>query len=311
MENHAAALTRPPHTLPKILLVDDEPRILRSLKAALRSKYRIVTASNGYDAKDLLNKHKDISVVVSDERMPKLLGHELLCWVKINYPRCSRVLMTGYSDIEALQNSINDAEIYRYLTKPWDLPKLKETIDNAIALSKTAQLNPQLKTVENKKEKCDIVVLDRQNESEKIYKKLAWSISQDLHTFSEPSSVINELQDNPHVGVLFVDTNCGDESTIELVCEVHKTYPNIIVIIVTSAVNGTSAIQMLNEGQIFRYLVKPVTLTRLKPMILAAVKKFSQNLKKHEAVLNHLSSHQEEDDISSFWSKVTSFWHKH
>lgn len=103
-----------------ILMVDDEPNILAALRRAMVDEpYEIHAASGADEALRLLRTHK-IKVVLSDEQMPGMRGAEFLRIVKEKYPDTIRILLTGQASIEATMKAVNDGEIYRFFTKPWN-----------------------------------------------------------------------------------------------------------------------------------------------------------------------------------------------
>jgi response regulator RpfG family c-di-GMP phosphodiesterase len=99
-----------------ILLVDDEPLVLQSLSATFRRQYNIFTATNGKDAIEIVRQNH-IHVVLSDQRMPGMLGHEVLRVIKTISPSTIRILLTGYSDLDAIMNSVNSGEVFRFPDK--------------------------------------------------------------------------------------------------------------------------------------------------------------------------------------------------
>lgn len=111
-----------------LLLVDDEEDILNALKRLLRrSGYRILTATSGADALELLGLN-DVQVIVSDQRMPQMSGTEFLSRVKELYPNTVRMVLTGHSDLASVTGAINRGAIFRFLSKPWDDDQLREQI---------------------------------------------------------------------------------------------------------------------------------------------------------------------------------------
>ena len=105
----------------KILCVDDEVQIVISLRALLRSKYEVLIATSGEEALDILRKDNTIRVLISDQRMPKMLGAEVLREARKISPGTMRLLLTGYSDLQAIIDSINEGEVFRFINKPWNL----------------------------------------------------------------------------------------------------------------------------------------------------------------------------------------------
>lgn len=147
-----------------ILLVDDEPEILNSLKRILRKQgYAIHTATSGMDGLGVLQK-KAISLVVSDQKMPGMSGVEFLNTVKTQWPDIIRIMLTGQCEARVAMEAINKGEIYRFLTKPCDDLELKTIINQAlkqyelvrenICLTKrTMEQNVQLHELNNNLEK--------------------------------------------------------------------------------------------------------------------------------------------------------------
>jgi adenylate cyclase len=112
-----------------ILLVDDEAGVVNSLVRNLRSEkdWEIVTADSGENALPLIAE-KNVDLIISDNRMPGMTGVELFKRVKNTNPDIHRILLSGYSDTDALISAINDGEVYRFIAKPWDNQELVDII---------------------------------------------------------------------------------------------------------------------------------------------------------------------------------------
>jgi DNA-binding NtrC family response regulator len=113
-----------------ILLVDDEPEILFSLRSLLRKEFELHTANSGAEALEVLHKHP-VHVIMTDQRMPEMTGVELLKRARGESPEAIRIVFTGYADIKAVIDGINQGQIYRYLTKPWDPDELLAVLHQA------------------------------------------------------------------------------------------------------------------------------------------------------------------------------------
>ena len=109
----------------RILLVDDEPGVLQALKRLFFRLYDVSLANSGQEAVDLLETEK-FDIIISDMRMPGMSGAELLKHCFENYPDMVRVLLTGYSDLDSAIKAVNEGNIYRYISKPWDNDQLRE-----------------------------------------------------------------------------------------------------------------------------------------------------------------------------------------
>jgi DNA-binding NtrC family response regulator len=129
-------------TTPIILFVDDEERVTKYFKKALTGVFKIETAQSVDAAIDILNeKHQEIAVVLTDQRMPIKQGLELLEFTQTHYPKIIRMLTTAFCDIDNAVDAINKAEVFRYIPKPWDLDKLEEALHQAIKRFHSLQKN--------------------------------------------------------------------------------------------------------------------------------------------------------------------------
>ncbi len=116
---------------PVLLIVDDDPQVLAAVRRDLRSRYRenykVMSASSGQEALDtareLKSRGDSLAMMISDQRMPGMLGTEVLARSREVYPKARRVLLTAYSDIDAAVKAINEAHLDHYLSKPWDPPE--------------------------------------------------------------------------------------------------------------------------------------------------------------------------------------------
>lgn len=127
-----------------LLLVDDEPNVLSSLQRCLRREgYIIHLANSGVEALDCLAKHP-IMVVVSDQRMPSMTGSELLARVKEKWPHTLRIMLSGYSEVQSLVETINEGAAWKFLFKPWDDDALRARIREAFDLAENDRLMRKL-----------------------------------------------------------------------------------------------------------------------------------------------------------------------
>ena len=118
-------LSRPP-----ILIVDDEPEVLASLRGMFRRDYQVFTARDGYQGLEILAKQV-IHVLISDQRMPGMNGADFLAKVHQEHPDVVRLMITGYSDIDSVIAAINRGHVFRYITKPWDPLELESIVRQA------------------------------------------------------------------------------------------------------------------------------------------------------------------------------------
>src|SRR5688572_16912743 len=113
-----------------VLVVDDEADVVASVKDLLRLDYKVLGATRAADGLALL-ENNEVHVVMTDQRMPEISGVELLTRVRERWPDAIRLLFTGYADIRAVIDAINQGNVYRYITKPWDPDELMTLIRDA------------------------------------------------------------------------------------------------------------------------------------------------------------------------------------
>ncbi len=115
---------------PTILIVDDEQHVLNSINRTLRHDYNVILSLDGKSALQVL-REQEVSAILADQRMPGLTGSEFFQEAIKIQPDTSRVLITGYSDIEAVVQAVNDGQIFYYIEKPWEPEDLKLIIYNS------------------------------------------------------------------------------------------------------------------------------------------------------------------------------------
>ncbi|HZY40159.1 MAG TPA: hybrid sensor histidine kinase/response regulator [Mucilaginibacter sp.] len=150
----------------KVLYIDDEPDNLTGFKASFRTQYRILSAENMAQATEHLEKNPDIRVIFCDQRMPGKTGVEFFEEIRAHFPHPIRILITGYSDIEAVIAAINRGNIFRYIRKPW----IEEDIVSAIEEGNKFYIATSLLSVKNQELQMAYTELD----------KFAYSVSHDL-----------------------------------------------------------------------------------------------------------------------------------
>jgi len=126
-----------------ILYVDDEQNNLTAFKATFRRDFKIYTAISAAEGVKVLDE-EDIHILITDQRMPVMTGVEFLESILEKYPDMIRILLTGYTDIEAVIDAINKGQVYRYITKPWDETELRMTIKNAFEVYNLKKENKEL-----------------------------------------------------------------------------------------------------------------------------------------------------------------------
>lgn len=165
--------TKPEHT---ILYVDDEEDNLTVFKSAFRRNYKVITALSAAEGLEIV-KNEHVDLIITDQRMPHMTGIQFLK----NLPDETlsiRMILTGYSDIEAVIDAINTGKVYRYITKPWDKEELKITLDNALDTLDLKRKNAELiLNLKEANEDLENKVKERTKELEEKNKDITDSIT--------------------------------------------------------------------------------------------------------------------------------------
>lgn len=260
-----------------ILFVDDEKQILIPLKALFKKQYSVFTASSGPKALEVI-RNNPIQIIVSDQRMPEMQGVELLRQVKEISPSTVRILLTGYADLSAVMASVNTGEVFRFIEKPWNNERLKKTISAAADISLKQKTEP---------------ASDKANIIEAVLSKRAGLllVDEDLeicakvhHLFGHKHNVYcagslaeaTHIVEHQDITVLITDTVIHGEETSYLIHSLKQTHPSVITVVLTTQADAHLIVRLINQGQIFRYLPKPVENHLLEFCINAALKRHSE-----------------------------------
>ena len=268
----------------RILFVDDEERILTALKTIFRSKYHVLTAANGQEALEFIKKFR-IPVIVSDQRMPGMTGVELLRKSVELSPDSVRILLTGYSDLASIVGSINDGEVYRFISKPWDNQELQAVIAEAVGIGnklierQRQQLSPPAKL------EGSVLVLDERREVFDALNGMAGASLKLLHSRNIQEALM--LLEAEEVAILVADIDIEAENYLVFFNLLKAKYPQILVLVLTSASDSELVIHLINEAQIYRFLNKPVNLSLMQQYLHSAIGRHSEYRNSPELLDRH------------------------
>lgn len=264
----------------RILFVDDEERILNALRSLFRHDYRVLTATNGPEALELVQKFKP-HVVVSDQRMPDMTGVDLLREVRHVLSRSVRILLTGYSDLAAIVGSINDGEVFRFVSKPWDDAEIRKTIGEAAAIAVELAETAESPAILPERLSTGIVVIERAGDIYRAVKELFGNTCpvRAAKSLGEACAALEAEE----IALLIADIESGDREVVAGFKALKQQHPQILTIVVTAASDSELVIELINEARLFRFLNKPVDLKLLKQHAQAALTRY-QAFKKNPAL---------------------------
>ncbi len=255
----------------RILFVDDEERILAALRSIFRANYHVFTATNGPEALEFARKFNP-HVVVSDQRMPDMPGVELLRQVREISPNAVRMLLTGYSDLAAIVGSINEGEVFRFISKPWDNQDIQKTVAEAAAIAleladthASPAIVPDFMT-------AGILVMDPDREIFRATREIFGSACPVLAaaTLDEAFRTLGSRE----IALILADIENGAAEITAMLKLLKQEHPEILAIALTAASDSEQVIELINEAQIFRFLNKPANLKLLKQHVQAALTRY-------------------------------------
>ncbi|KAF1053757.1 MAG: Hydrogenase transcriptional regulatory protein hupR1 [Stenotrophomonas maltophilia] len=243
--------------LTRILFVDDDERILRSLAMQFRRQYEVLTESDPRRALERL-AHESVHIIVSDQRMPGMTGAELLAEARERCPDTLRILLTGYSDLDAAVDALNSGGIFRYLTKPWDPQEMAFTLRQAaeIACRPTAPVI-DLQSISRVSAPLNVLLLDEDADTLACVGDFCTAGGHRLHraaTLSEAVTLLN----SESIDLLVSDLKLAGEDTAPLLKSLAQAHPRLLSLVITPFRDTQDLLALINQAQIFRYLPKPI-----------------------------------------------------
>lgn len=253
--------------LPRILFVDDEERILRSLQMQFRSHYQVFTETSPLRALALLS-HQEVDVIVSDQKMPEMSGAEFLAKASEVSPHSLRILLTGYSDLDAAIDALNNGGIFRYLTKPWDRKEMAHTLRQA---SEVATRQRQASQKPAARGGLNILLLDNDPETHARVSNFCRIGGHNLLEAPNLHEALRQLNDKS-IDLLVSDLKLAGQDTAPLLKTLAQAHPRLLSLVVTPFQDTQALLQLINEAQIFRYLPKPIRPGLFEKGLCAAAK---------------------------------------
>ena len=283
----------------RILLVDDEARILRALKALFRD-YETFETTNPLEASALARQH-DVDVVICDQRMPEKTGVEVLREIKEIQPRALRVLLTGYSDLKAVLGSVNESEVFRFVHKPWDNTELRELVGEAASIAREAPViaRDPLPQNEHDRARSSVGVLVIEPDS---------TVQQRLREILQPYYKVNfannaeralQIMEQQETGVVISETQAGRSDLTAFLKALKLHHPHIATVVLTERANAQTVIELINDGQVYRMLLKPVRMGTCRLSVDSAIGRYWQLKQNPQAARRYTTAAPKETGLNT------------
>ena len=319
----------------KLLIVDDEERVLRAIKSIFKRDYDVYAFTSAAEALKYMSRNF-IDIVVSDERMPGMSGTELLEAVRTRFPHVVRILLTGSFDHSGLQAAISQGKIFGYIGKPWNLNSMKALVAKAAtspvgmvsqpvlsprgnkvqelqpakatnnvpaitaAYPNTATLTPPKKSIK----KPSIILFDRDERVKEQVRKLGAQLKITIYSVNAFEQAVRILALRPDIGIVLFGL-AEDVKKNDVALRVMRRYRedlSIVAMANTSSID--QAVSLVNNGRVLRHLHRLSDINGFKRTILSAIK--HQQLAQKNRVLALGNSHSHSAD--RIFSRSTSLY---
>ena len=313
MQVAKAKASAPAPDKPTLLFIDDEPRVLKSMRAMFRRDFDVFAANSGQEALEIMAL-QPVKVVISDQRMPHMTGVEVLTEIKERYPGVIRILLTGYADLQAIEDSLNEAEVFRYLMKPCPSDDIRAAIDAGLELADEAPmaevitltipgaLGPDAvskkedeKKVEPKSPKLVSEGVKRRTRVEQVdsseaaagncFKDVDLAVYGDHELVSVVAKTMERSKVH-HVSNLkalaalaskhplgVVVTDVPIDEVDSIVSFIDAKLPHLVTVVASGRSDANTLIQLINSGPVYRFLLKPVQPGRFALTLNAAIER--------------------------------------
>jgi len=291
----------------RVLCVDDEPNILRALSWLLQKEFEVVTSTSGREAIEIA-RNGDFDVVISDQRMPEMSGVDFLLQIRAVAPRAIRILLTGYSDMQAVLRSVNESEIFRYINKPWNINELPKVVAQAAEIARrpaAVETEPASEELAlPPREQAKILVIDDDPQMHAAVEMSGGDIAEVVHV----TNVVDAVHALQHqtVSVIVSETRIGSVDLTRLICLMKQRNPQIVTVVLAEE-SGTDLVSaLINRGQIYRFVPKPIKPGYLRMILRSALAKSHQLTCSPDLHARHHVESLGEAECERFASEVNS-----
>ncbi|HEY5898813.1 MAG TPA: response regulator, partial [Burkholderiales bacterium] len=267
---------------PRVLCVDDEPHVLRALVWLLGGRFDVCTATSAVDALSLVQKN-DYDVVISDQRMPGITGVEFLRDVRRHAPRAMRILLTGYSDLDAMERSANESEVFRFIAKPWSVQELVAVVGEAADIAQqTSVAAVEAPPEAADRRKREILVFDSA-ESAKLVAEELGELAQ-VHAAVDYAQALEALATHP-IAILVSEMQVGEVEATRLIRAAKERHPAIVSVVFSATRDAQHLMALVNQGQVFRLIPKPAKPGFVRLVVETALRRHRE-LERHPGLID-------------------------
>ena len=266
---------------PSVLIVGGAPRRVGALGRVLKPFYEIYLAVSGEMALEIIRKRR-IQVMISDQRISQMTGMELFAKVKMISPNTTRILLTGSADFSTAMDTSNRVEIFRYLKKPWRNSELLETVRLACEttqslhrrqLHDTQRLQDKTPLERVARVKKKVLVLDNSSE---LFRMISHVLDNRVECFTtEKPQAASKLLLEKDINLVVTNIDFDVKEALAFIKTAKALKPGILFLVAANSADTIHFMSLINEGQIYRFINKPLRAGQLKMYLISAIRYYN------------------------------------
>jgi DNA-binding NtrC family response regulator len=288
----------------KILFIDDEERILRTLKMLFRGRFDVFTTMEPEEAFELVRRER-IDVIVSDQRMPKMFGAQVLARVKEISPNTMRILLTGYSDMDAAIEAVNQGEIFRYISKPWNPEDIVATVTEAAGIARDLVETANAAALDILPSMPNLLVIDDDPSTAALVRGIVGHETT-VHHASSPEAAFEQLG-RDDIGIVITELRVAGQDISAAIHQLKQYKPDVLSIALTSFTDTNALIDLINHGQVYRFLPKPANRALLERAIQATLAQHRKLVASPALARRHQPRRQEDSAMRNVPAGILGF----
>lgn len=297
-----------------VLFVDDEERILRSLRLLFRGRYEILTTTSCREALEMV-RARTVHALISDQRMPEMSGVDLLRQVRATAPATMRLLLTGYADLQAIVASVNEGEIFRFIEKPWQPQYLIDTIGQAVQIARQEFALPRalaaaaapIAMAAAAVPPSRLLVIDEDAATARLVREVAGAAHEVLGATSVESALATLSEGE--IAVVVAELAHRHDDVAGTLKTLKRYSPGTLTIALSQLRDSRALIALINQGQVYRFLPKPLSRELLKRSLHAALHHYYK-LKSAPLLLRRHAVEQAKFEPMSLSARLLDYWRR-
>lgn len=253
--------------MPKILLVDDEPRVLRSLTAALELNHDIYTSESAHGAQAVIKAGEQFDAIISDQIMPEMKGHELLNWCRLNSPNSRRIMLTGVPVTNELKQQIDDLASVDIFRKPWNIEEINNRLNSE---PNKAFVTPKESQTDISATDSKVIVLESSEYYQALCSDLAPSYFNTVIQCATRQKLLQAVVEHDDVKQIIVSLPDGSPKGLDFLERLHETCPEANILITAEPRTIRDLQNLGSKSSHYSALIKPFSIKRLANIVVGA-----------------------------------------